>query len=137
MVDGDLRYSTFILLTHSCKLLHVIYVQQVVQFYSWKAELQTSKVERETETLVVKLSESQKEEINSLRTMFLKDHQLAETVLGTTCGESRQHSFRWVSFSAAASAWEDYTRELGKELVFNLQYWKTHQAIFSVPFDGL
>ena len=117
------------------EFLHVIYVKQVVQFYSWKAEPQTSKVERETENLVVKLSESQREEINSLRTIFLKDRQLAETVLGKTCDESRQHSFQWVSFSAAIGAWEDYTRELVKELVFSLPYWITHQAIFYVPFD--
>lgn len=119
------------------EFVNILHVLQVVQFYSWKAsKLQTSKVERETENLVVKLSESQREKINSLRTTFLNDQQLAETVLGTSCGESRQHSFQWVSFSAAVGAWEDYTRELRKELVLSLPYWRTHQAIFSVPFDG-
>lgn len=119
------------------EFVNILHVLQVVQFYSWKAsKLQTSKVERETENLVVKLSESQREKINSLRTTFLNDQQLAETVLGTSCGESRQHSFQWVSFSAAVGAWEDYTRELRKELVLSLPYWINHQAIFSVPFDG-
>ncbi|CBI26784.3 unnamed protein product, partial [Vitis vinifera] len=119
------------------EFVNILHVLQVVQFYSWKAsKLQTSKVERETENLVVKLSESQREKINNLRTTFLNDQQLAETVLGTSCGESRQHSFQWVSFSAAVGAWEDYTRELRKELVLSLPYWRTHQAIFSVPFDG-
>lgn len=119
------------------EFVNILHVLQVVQFYSWKAsKLQTSKVERETENLVVKLSESQREKINSLRTTFLNDQQLAETVLGKSCGESRQHSFQWVSFSAAVGAWEDYTRELRKELVLSLPYWINHQAIFSVPFDG-
>ncbi|KAL6351656.1 hypothetical protein AAG906_041010 [Vitis piasezkii] len=119
------------------EFVNILHVLQVVQFYSWKAsKLQTSTVERETEILVVKLSESQREKINSLRTTFLNDQQLAETVLGTSCGESRQHSFQWISFSAAVGAWEDYTRELRKELVLSLPYWRTHQAIFSVPFDG-
>lgn len=119
------------------EFVNILHVLQVVQFYSWKAsKLQTSKVERETENLVVKLSESQREKINSLRTTFLNDQQLAETVLGTSCGESRQHSFQWVSFCAAVGAWEDYTRELRKELVLSLPYWINHQAIFSVPFDG-
>ncbi|XP_034690486.1 uncharacterized protein LOC117918058 isoform X2 [Vitis riparia] len=119
------------------EFVNILHVLQVVQFYSWKAsKLQTSKVERETENLVVKLSESQREKINSLRTTFLNDQQLAETVLGTSCGESRQHSFQWVSFSAAVGAWEVYTRELRKELVLSLPYWINHQAIFSVPFDG-
>lgn len=116
--------------------LHMIYVKQVVQFYSWKSsKLHTTEVEMGSVNLVVKLSESQREKINSLRSIFLKDRELAETVLGITCGGCRQQSFQWTSFSAAVVAWEDYTRELSKRLSLSLPYWRTHQAIFSVPFD--
>ncbi|KAA8529875.1 hypothetical protein F0562_034521 [Nyssa sinensis] len=120
------------------EFINILHVLQVVQFYCWKAsELQTSENEERRKN-VVQLSQSQWEKINDLKLMFLKDKQLAETVFShLTCDKPRQHSFDWVSFSAAVTAWEAYTCKLHKDLLTSLPHWRSHQFIFSVPAVGI
>lgn len=109
---------------------------QVVQFYCWKAStLQTSKIQIDTGK-VVELSQSQMEKINRLNPVFSKDNQLAETVLNCMTCENRQHFLDWANFASSVSLWRDYASKLHKELVRSLPFWKTHQSIFGVQFNG-
>lgn len=111
-------------------------LEQAIQFYCWKAsELQTSPLNKKIH--VVPLSPSQKEQVNRLKHMFLKDEGLAGTHFSSTiASECNQQPFDWSRFSAAATGWEAYCNKLGKEMLLSLPYWKRHQSIFSVPsFD--
>lgn len=109
---------------------------QVVQFYCWKAStLQTSKIQIDTGK-VVELSQSQMEKINRLNPVFSKDNQLAETVLNCMTCENRQHFLDWANFASSVSLWRDYASKLHEELVRSLPFWKTHQSIFGVQFNG-
>jgi len=116
--------------------VNILHVLQAVQFYCWKAsELQTSPLDKKIR--VVPLSPSQKEQVNRLKHMFLKDEGLAGTHFSSTiASECNQQPFDWSRFSAAATGWEAYCNKLGKEMLLSLPYWKRHQSIFSVPsFD--
>lgn len=110
----------------------------MVEFYCWKAldwldcgiEVDTGKV--------IQLSESEKERISALKILVLKDHQLAESVLGgISCNKNRKDSFDWAKFTSAIAAWEDYTTKLHKELLHSLPFWTKQQIIYSVPFEGI
>ncbi|KAF8389678.1 hypothetical protein HHK36_024197 [Tetracentron sinense] len=120
------------------EFVNSLHALQVLQFYFWKAtQLQATKVETATGN-VVRLSESLREKINSLKSMLLNDHQLAETVFShMSCDPFRQPTFDWADFSAAVAAWEDYTCKLHKEMLLSLSYWRSHQSIFSVPLLGI
>lgn len=68
----------------------------MVQFYCWKAsEIQTSEIEMETNN-IVKLSQSERECIIELKSVLLKDQQLAETMFSSmSCERARDNSFDW------------------------------------------
>lgn len=68
----------------------------MVQFYCWKAsEIQTSEIEMETNS-IVKLSQSERECIIELKSVLLKDQQLAETMFSSmSCERARDNSFDW------------------------------------------
>ncbi|CAK9176621.1 unnamed protein product [Ilex paraguariensis] len=119
------------------EFVNILHALQVLHFYFWKgSELQTTEVKDQTNNVVL-VTHSQREKIHDLKLVFLKDHQVAETFFGDVSrGKSMQHSFDWVSFSAAVIAWEAYTCKLVKELLMSLPYWKTNQAIFSDPSGG-
>lgn len=111
-------------------------LKQAVQFYCWKAsELQTSGHEKRIN--VVPLSPSQREEVNRLKHVFLKDERVPDKLFSSATGNERsQQPFNWAHVSAAVTAWEAYSNKLVKEMLLSLPYWKTHQSIFSVPsFD--
>lgn len=111
-------------------------LKQAVQFYCWKAsELQTSGHEKRIN--VVPLSPSQREEVNRLKHVFLKDERVPDKLFSSATGnECSQQPFNWAHVSAAVTAWEAYSNKLVKEMLLSLPYWKTHQSIFSVPsFD--
>ncbi|XP_058182758.1 uncharacterized protein LOC131300789 isoform X6 [Rhododendron vialii] len=111
-------------------------VDEAVQFYCWKAsELQTSGHEKRIN--VVPLSPSQREEVNRLKHVFLKDERVPDKLFSSAMGNERsQQPFNWAHVSAAVTAWEAYSNKLVKEMLLSLPYWKTHQSIFSVPsFD--
>ncbi|KAH9745984.1 procollagen-proline 3-dioxygenase [Citrus sinensis] len=115
---------------------NILHALQVVQFFHWKAsEFPTSKFETEA-SKVLHLSQSQKENISNLKSVFVKNNQLAETVFRPVIiNEKEQQSFSWANFSAAVTAWEDYIRKLHKQLLNSLPHWRTHQSIFSCPLD--
>ncbi|XP_021641297.2 uncharacterized protein LOC110636073 isoform X2 [Hevea brasiliensis] len=86
---------------------------------------------------VIQLSQSQKENIIALKSFVLRDHQLVEMVFSCVSNRQKcQDSFDWAKFSAAISAWEDYTHKLHEELLLSLPYWRTERIIYSVPFKG-
>jgi leucine proline-enriched proteoglycan (leprecan) len=111
--------------------------EQVVQFFCWKAsDLQTSKVTIDSGK-VVELSQCQRKKINCLKSVFLKDHQLAEMVF--SCMTSNVWGlpfFDWAVFNSAVALWEDYASKLHEQLLRSLPYWRTHQSVFDVPYDG-
>ncbi|KAL4638019.1 hypothetical protein ACB092_03G120900 [Castanea dentata] len=118
------------------EFVNILHALQVVQFYCWKAStLQTSKIQIDTGK-VVELSQSQMEKINRLNPVFSKDNQLAETVLNRMMCESRQHILDWANFVSSVSLWRDYASKLHEELVRSLPFWRTHQSIFGVQFNG-
>ncbi|KAL4638020.1 hypothetical protein ACB092_03G121000 [Castanea dentata] len=118
------------------EFVNILHALQVVQYYCWKAStLQTSKIQRDTGK-VVELSQSQMEKINRLNPVFSKDNQLAETVLNCMTCKSRQHFLDWANFASSVSLWRDYASKLHEELVRSLPFWKTHQSIFGVQFNG-
>ncbi|XP_024193062.1 uncharacterized protein LOC112196826 isoform X2 [Rosa chinensis] len=111
------------------EFVNILHALQVVQFYRWKAsDLKSSKVEDSNK--VVLLLQSQREKSLCLKSLFLKDPHLAESVFSA---ESAKHS-NWDHFTVAVAMWEDYAHRLHKELVMCLPHWKTHQSIFHV-FD--
>ncbi|XP_021641298.2 uncharacterized protein LOC110636073 isoform X3 [Hevea brasiliensis] len=114
---------------------NILHLLQVVQFYCWKAsELLISCFET---CKVIQLSQSQKENIIALKSFVLRDHQLVEMVFSCVSNRQKcQDSFDWAKFSAAISAWEDYTHKLHEELLLSLPYWRTERIIYSVPFKG-
>lgn len=108
-----------------------------MQFFNWKAlETQTSKVKLRAGK-VLQLSQSQREKISGLNSTFLKGNLCASSVFyHVSIDEDGEHSFDWAKFSAAIMAWEGYIYELHKEILVSLPFWRTHQSIFSIPFDG-
>lgn len=107
-----------------------------MQFFHWKAsEFQIAQVELEAGE-VLHLSQSQQDKINALKLIFLKDHQLAETVFDSmTLNKADQHFSKWVIFSAALRGLRDYIGKLRKDLLTSLPSWRTHQSIFNIPCD--
>ncbi|XP_044491350.1 uncharacterized protein LOC123215358 isoform X2 [Mangifera indica] len=116
---------------------NILHALQVVQFFNWKAlETQTSKVKLRAGK-VLQLSQSQREKISGLNSTFLKGNLCASSVFyHVSIDEDGEHSFDWAKFSAAIMAWEGYIYELHKEILVSLPFWRTHQSIFSIPFDG-
>lgn len=84
---------------------------------------------------IVKLSQTERECIIKLKSVLLKDQQLAETMFSSMSCERARGTFDWAIFSAAVSAWEYYTCKLFEEMLTSLPHWKTQQSIFTIPFD--
>ncbi|OAY25363.1 uncharacterized protein LOC110605587 [Manihot esculenta] len=114
---------------------NILHLLQMVQFYCWKAsELVVSHLES---CKVIQLSQSQREKINALKSFVLRDHQLVEMVFSFVDSKQKcQHSFDWAKFSAAITAWEDYSHKLHKKLLLSLPYWRTEGIICGIPFEG-
>ncbi|XVE74565.1 hypothetical protein DITRI_Ditri12bG0027300 [Diplodiscus trichospermus] len=114
------------------KFVNVLHALQVVQFYFWKgckSQTFTSEVQSDK---VVQLSQSQCEKINEVNSVFMKDTKLVETVFRGV----EQYCFDSATFSAAITAWEDYSFKLHKEMLMSLPQWRAHQAIYSVQYDA-
>ena len=111
-------------------------VEQVVQYYCWKAsDLEDTKVEAESSKVVL-LSESKQQRISILRSLFAKDDQLASTVFGRpACGESKHRHFNWAKFFATIAMWEDYARMSYEGILKSLPLWRAQEAIFNISFD--
>ncbi|XP_021293551.1 uncharacterized protein LOC110423608 isoform X4 [Herrania umbratica] len=110
---------------------NALHALQVVQFYFWKGCKSQTFTNEVQSGKVVKLSQSQCEKISQVKSVFLKDTKLVETVFRRV----EQQSFDSASFSAAITAWEDYSRKLHKEILMSFPQWRAHQAIYSVQFD--
>ncbi|KAL5763014.1 hypothetical protein ACOSP7_019278 [Xanthoceras sorbifolium] len=120
------------------EFVNILHALQVVQFFHWKgSEYRISKVDIEAGKVIC-LSHSQREKIDYLKSFFIKDVRLAETVLHSVSNDENEHhrGFDWANFSAAVTAWGDYIGKLHKEIQVSLPYWRTHQSIFIVQFDG-
>ncbi|XP_061994205.1 uncharacterized protein LOC133712130 [Rosa rugosa] len=112
------------------EFVNILHALQVVQFYCCKAsDLKSTKVEDSNK--VVLLLQSQREKSLCLKSLFLKDLHLAESVFSA---ESAKHP-NWAHLTVAVAMWEHYAHRLHKELVMCLPHWKTHQSIFHVSFD--
>ncbi|XP_022724939.1 uncharacterized protein LOC111281460 isoform X1 [Durio zibethinus] len=113
------------------KFVNVLHALQVVQFYFWKgckSQTFTSEVQFGK---VVQSSQSQRDKISQVNSVFLKDTKLEETVFRSV----EQYYFDSATFSAAITAWEDYSCKLHKEILISLPQWRAHQAIYRVHFD--
>ncbi|XP_050233988.1 uncharacterized protein LOC126682381 [Mercurialis annua] len=114
---------------------NILHLLQVVQFYCWKHLELLNSNHKVKMCKVIEISQSKQENIDAMKSLILKDHQLANTVL--SCGNNdHQHSFDWAIFSAAVAAWEDYTYKLHKKLVMSLPYWKMQGIIYDVELEG-
>ncbi|XP_017971637.1 PREDICTED: uncharacterized protein LOC18610000 [Theobroma cacao] len=106
---------------------NVLHALQVVQFYFWKG-CQSQTFTNEVQSgKAVQLSQSQCEQISQVKSVFLKDTKLVETVFRSV----EQQSFDAATFSAAITACEDYFCKLHKEILMSLPQWRAHQAIYS------
>lgn len=110
----------------------------MVQYYFWKAsDLPCSESELGPGK-VTKLSATQKDKVNKLKLLLVKDHKLAWEVFNFTCYEGiGLQDFNWARFLLAVSAWEDYTSEKHEDLLRSLPHWRNHQSMFCVSFDGI
>lgn len=109
----------------------------MVQFYLWKFSNLKTKVEG-TSPNITTTSQTQKTEIDHLKSVFLKDLQLAERFFGhSKTIKDMEYEFDWDTFSAAVLEWECYVLKLQKELVLHLPHWKTNQSIFFVELGDL
>ncbi|KAJ8760435.1 hypothetical protein K2173_015102 [Erythroxylum novogranatense] len=115
------------------EFVNILHALQAVQFYRWKAsEFEDSLLHLGTDK-IKRILESQREEIRALKSLFINDYQLAEAVFGPiTCDENCVQAFNWSKFSAAISAFEDYTSRLQREFLMSLPYWRTEHIIYSV-----
>ncbi|PON60837.1 Prolyl 4-hydroxylase, alpha subunit [Parasponia andersonii] len=118
------------------EFVNILHALQVVQYLCWKAsEVEAAKVKVECSKVVL-LSELQQHRISSLKSLFLKDSHLAETVFShAACGESMQQFFDWRKFAVASAMWEGYARELCNGILRSLQYWRVQHSIFNISFD--
>ncbi|KAK8516762.1 hypothetical protein V6N11_007527 [Hibiscus sabdariffa] len=113
------------------KFVNLLHSLQVVQYYFWKlckSQALTNEVQCGK---VVRLSQSQSEKIAQVYSVFLKDTKLVETVFHS----AGQCYFEPAMFSAAITAWEDYSCKLHKEILLSLPQWRAQQAIYSIKFD--
>ncbi|GAV59388.1 2OG-FeII_Oxy_4 domain-containing protein [Cephalotus follicularis] len=119
------------------KFVNILHALQAVQFYRWRAsgwDIFKAQVEPRRP---IRLSQTEQGEISYLKSIFLKDQELAEAVFNTVKrDEGLQLSIDWANFSAAVTALEDYSCKLGKELLNSLPHWRTHQSIYCVQFHG-
>ncbi|KAM7255352.1 hypothetical protein ACFE04_020593 [Oxalis oulophora] len=115
---------------------NVLHALQVVQFYCWKGS-ELENFERETRK-EARLTQSEREIVQRLKSIFIKDHQLANGVFNFSIRDSStRQPFDWGNFSSAMTAWKNYICKLRQELLLSLPYWKSYQSIHSVQFDGL
>ncbi|XP_004228755.1 uncharacterized protein [Solanum lycopersicum] len=119
------------------QFLNIMHALQMVQFYLWKFSNLKTKVEG-TSPNITPTSQTQKTEIDHLKSVFLKDLQLAERFFGhSKTIKDMEYEFDWDTFSAAVLEWECYVLKLQKELVLHLPHWKTNQSIFFVELGDL
>uniref|UniRef100_A0A7N0TG64 Prolyl 4-hydroxylase alpha subunit Fe(2+) 2OG dioxygenase domain-containing protein n=1 Tax=Kalanchoe fedtschenkoi TaxID=63787 RepID=A0A7N0TG64_KALFE len=118
---------------------NILHVLQVVQFYIWKSfGFQSNEVERPKGEAIVSCSKTQQEKIIKLRSIYLDDLQMAETLLKSCFGDmSNRFSFDWTAISKATEAWKWYTNKLQNDLIMSLHYWMSEQSLFFVPIDEL
>ncbi|XP_016489969.1 uncharacterized protein LOC107809790 [Nicotiana tabacum] len=121
------------------QFLNIMHALQLVQFYHWKLFSLKTKVEGTSPTPtptptpnVIPISPNEKTEIGHLKSVFVKDLQLAEGFFGKT---EMDYEFEWLTFSAAVPEWECYVFKLQKELLLHLPHWRTNQSIFCVPLE--
>ncbi|PHT99268.1 hypothetical protein BC332_31875 [Capsicum chinense] len=112
--------------------LNIMHALQIVQFYIWKFSDLKTKVEEMTPDATPITSQTQTTDIDRLKSVFLKDLQLAEQFFGHS-KPIKDAEFDSIAFSAAVLEWECYVSKLHKELVLHLPHWKTNQSIFCVP----
>ena len=105
--------------------------EQVGQFYCWKAP-KLVEYRQVRKSKVGFLSEVQQGEIASLRSMFVKDNQLADKMF-SHCHQE----FNWAKFADIVDELECYTLRLQKDLVISLPHWRTDQIMYKVPVKGL
>ncbi|KAI3976963.1 hypothetical protein MKX01_008821 [Papaver californicum] len=106
-----------------------LHALQVVQFYCWKAT-ELPAVNIISKELSCSLEDFKND---SLKVMFLGDQQHVQSVFGSeSSDEKMQSSFNWAGFSSVVAAWEDYSRQLQKELIRCLPHWRTNQSIFAI-----
>lgn len=135
LLSGPLRLARESKLFET-QFLNIMHALQVVQFYHWRFSDLKTKVEGTTPN-VTPTSLTQRTHIDHLKSVFLKDLQLAERFFGHSRPiKDMEYDFDWVAFSAAVLEWECYVLKLQKELVLHLPHWKTNQSIFCVPLGG-
>ncbi|KAM3324732.1 putative protein isoform X1 [Capsicum chacoense] len=118
------------------RFLNIMHALQIVQFYIWKFSDLKTKVEEMTPDATPITSQTQTTDIDRLKSVFLKDLQLAEQFFGHS-KPIKDAEFDSVAFSAAVLEWECYVSKLHKELVLHLPHWKTNQSIFCVPLGDV
>ncbi|KAL3379075.1 hypothetical protein AABB24_000012 [Solanum stoloniferum] len=118
------------------QFLNIMHALQMVQFYLWKFSNLKTKVEG-TSPNITPTSQTQKAEIDRLKSVFLKDLQLVERFFDHSKPmKDMEYEFDWDNFSAAVLEWECYVVKLQKELVLHLPHWKTNESIFCVTLGG-
>ncbi|KAJ8565295.1 hypothetical protein K7X08_007871 [Anisodus acutangulus] len=116
---------------------NIMHALQMVEFYLWKLFNLKAKVKGTTPN-VTPTSQTQKTEIDRLKSVFLKDCQLAEVFFGhSRTIKDMEYEFDWVTFSAAVHEWECYVFKLQKELLLHISHWRTNRSIFCVPIGDL
>ncbi|XP_049405618.1 uncharacterized protein LOC125869101 isoform X2 [Solanum stenotomum] len=118
------------------QFLNIMHALQMVQFYLWRFSNLKTKVEG-TSPNITPTSQTQKTEIDRLKSVFLKDLQLVRRFFGHSKPmKDMEYEFDWDTFSAAVLEWECYVVKLQEELVLHLPHWKTNESIFCVTLGG-
>lgn len=106
-------------------------LQQVVQFYFWKAPLLLES-RRETPCHMRPARSVVTEEIGVSKIALPCDHQLAMRILGHVSCDVASISFGWDDFAVAVEMWEEYVNSLHEDMLLFIPYWVSHQNIFFV-----
>ncbi|OWM76692.1 hypothetical protein CDL15_Pgr009257 [Punica granatum] len=121
----------------SYEFSNILHALQVVQYYFSKSSGLPSPKSELGPGKIAKLSHPQRERVDDLKHFLVKDHKLPWEIFDFTSHEGAGLlDFNWAYFSAAVSAWEDYTSEKHKELLLSMPQWKSHQSMFCVSFGG-
>ncbi|KAK1380675.1 Procollagen-proline 3-dioxygenase [Heracleum sosnowskyi] len=117
------------------EFVNILHALQVLQFYYWKCTAWQPSEYKVNSDDIVQMSELQLERIQSLKLLFVKNYQSAETTFTHRCSRRSflELSIDWASFSAANVAWEAYTSKLHQEILCSFPEWKKHNSIFSNP----
>ncbi|CAJ1939046.1 unnamed protein product [Sphenostylis stenocarpa] len=117
------------------EFVNIMHALQVVHFYCWKGLALQNKVSN-VDSMVVKVTDVQREKISGLNSVLSNDDDFASKVFSNMLSEERGCiCFDWSGILAAVAAWEDYASNLSQQIHLQFPYWRMHESIYNVQLD--